>query len=98
MGKVSLFCYNQRTQSNMEQEYNYIEKKILTRKIFSRREILYYLNLKKIGQNKNIKMFNALLKMNDYIFKLKKIRKKEFKRIEKIILFNLKKALEKKLK
>ena len=82
----------------MEQEYNYIEKKILTRKIFSRREILYYLNLKKIGQNKNIKMFNALLKMNDYIFKLKKIRKKEFKRIEKIILFNLKKALEKKLK
>ena len=55
----------------MERQYNYIEKKILTRKIFSREEILYYLNLKKIEQNQNIRMFNALLKMNDYIFKLK---------------------------
>ena len=81
----------------MRHDHIYIEKKILNQKVFTKSEISFYLNIKKIEQNKNLRMFNALLKMNDYIFKLKKINKKESKRIEKFILFNLKKILKNKL-
>ena len=81
----------------MSNDHSYIEKKILNRKVFTKSEISFYLNIKKIKQNKNLRMFNALLKMNDYIFKLKKINKKKSKRIEKFILSNLKKTLKNKL-
>lgn len=77
---------------------SYIEKKILKNFLFTPKELSYYLNLNVIAKISDLRQLNALLKLNEFIFKRKKIGKKNFKNVEKSLLIQLKKALKYKLR
>ena len=82
----------------MNLDSNYIEKKILKKQFFTSKELSYFLNLDEIKRSKDLKLLNALLKLNDLVFERKKLNKKKFKKIEKSLLFQLKKILEYKIR